>query len=291
MERISEVEELVEVLADGLRQGDVGAVLETMSPDVTMICGTDEREWWTGYDAVARAVREQLEASGGLDITTGSPRAFGDGGLSVFDDSLVLKTPDGQSFTTRLTGAARFEDGKWRIVQHTSRWAPRTRTWECQTCRSEDPRRPGQSLCSTGPVSWWSDWAPLRVRGGGSLTRRCPLAPSGTWVRGPTSQRRECASSAPVVRVDPTDAQGVFARAAGVRRFAYNPAVARITPTTPNGPRSATPRWTRPAGCVQRHGYRPGAAGRPAVWTGTAGCPQTGVRLRQATRPLPGVLT
>ena len=84
---------------------------------MTVFGGTDDGEWWRGYDEVAPAIRAQLEASGGFDVTVASPRAFGDGSLSVFEDLPVMKTPDGQSFTARLTGAARLEDGQWRIVQ------------------------------------------------------------------------------------------------------------------------------------------------------------------------------
>lgn len=118
MQRMPEVEDLVEALADGMRRGDVDAVLALVSNDVTMMSGTDESEWWTGYDAVTSALQGQLEAGGGFDITTGAPRAFGEGGLSVFDDQPVMTSPEGQSLTVRLTGAARLEDdGQWRFVQ------------------------------------------------------------------------------------------------------------------------------------------------------------------------------
>jgi len=44
------VQELVEVPAGSVLQGDVGAVLATVSPDATVMCGTNQEEWWEGHN-------------------------------------------------------------------------------------------------------------------------------------------------------------------------------------------------------------------------------------------------
>lgn len=95
MERVPEVEKLVEALVDGIRRGDATAVLEMVSPNVTVVGGTDDGEWWRG-DAVAPAIRAQLEASGGFDVTVASPQAFGDGSFCVFEDLPTMSALQGR---------------------------------------------------------------------------------------------------------------------------------------------------------------------------------------------------
>ncbi|MGH8907603.1 MAG: nuclear transport factor 2 family protein [Egibacteraceae bacterium] len=117
MERCAEIEQLTRQIYDGMRHGDPDAVLGLIADaDGIVWIGTDPKEWWTDYNALARAFHGQLEATGGFDIV-GDPRGYREGDVGWVADQASIRLPDGTEILIRLTAVAHREAGVWRFVQ------------------------------------------------------------------------------------------------------------------------------------------------------------------------------
>ena len=117
MERSDEVLTFVTGFYDLMRAGDAEGTAAIVADDCTVFVGTDADEWWDTAEATRAAFREQMEASGGSDITAGDVQAFADGDIGWFADQPVMRMPDGASVTMRMTGVAVRTDDGWKCVQ------------------------------------------------------------------------------------------------------------------------------------------------------------------------------
>lgn len=105
MERSTEVESFVGEMYALMRDGDAKGCAELLDDEVTIFIGTDADEWWDTPAASKAAFQEQLESTGGFDITAGGPIGYADEGIGD------------QRVPMRMTTVLRRADGKWRIVQ------------------------------------------------------------------------------------------------------------------------------------------------------------------------------
>jgi ketosteroid isomerase-like protein len=117
MERNAEVETTVRDLMSAMNRGDVEAFTGGLSADLTAGIGTDDEEWWEGYDATAAAVKAQLEVSGGLPFEGNEPRGYAVGEFGWFENRGTINAGKGQPVPVRMTGVLRQEDGQWRLLQ------------------------------------------------------------------------------------------------------------------------------------------------------------------------------
>jgi ketosteroid isomerase-like protein len=118
MKRYPEVEDLTRAIYDGMRRGDVPAVVATISgQDGLVWIGTDPAEWWTGHDTVAAVFRAQLDAIGSFDLVGGDPMGYGDGDVAWVADQPSVRLPDGGELPLRVTAVAHREADCWRFVQ------------------------------------------------------------------------------------------------------------------------------------------------------------------------------
>jgi hypothetical protein len=82
MQPSDEVEAVPKRMYDLMRTGDGEAAAQLIADgDGVIFVGTDADEWWSSTDAARAAFREQLEATGGLDIEPGDLRGYADGDI------------------------------------------------------------------------------------------------------------------------------------------------------------------------------------------------------------------
>jgi len=125
MQRNEEVEAVVATVLDAIRRGDAEVAATSLSSELTSTIGTDDLEWWDGYDASKKAIRAQLEASGGLPIKADEVRGYAVEGLGWFEIRGSLPVDESRSVGLRMTGVVRREPDGWRIVQmHASTGTP-----------------------------------------------------------------------------------------------------------------------------------------------------------------------
>jgi ketosteroid isomerase-like protein len=125
MERSADVEAAVADFYAVMRRGDVTAVTRLLSPDLTAVVGTDDAEWWEGYENASAAFVAQLEAAGQLGFEAGSLRGYSVGDFAWFEDRAGIGLDYGDSLPVRVTGVLHREDGTWRVVQmHVSMGTP-----------------------------------------------------------------------------------------------------------------------------------------------------------------------
>jgi ketosteroid isomerase-like protein len=115
--RSSEVESFVAEMYERMRAGDGDGAAEMVADDGVLFVGTDTEEWWETTETVRAAFREQLEATGGFDISAGDVVAFADGDVGWFGDRPTMGMPDGSSMTMRMTGVVRKAGDRWVCVQ------------------------------------------------------------------------------------------------------------------------------------------------------------------------------
>ena len=125
MQRNEEVEAFVATVLDAIRRGDADAAGASLSSELTSTIGTDELEWWDGYDASEKAFRAQLEASGGLPIQADEVRGYALEGVGWFEIRGSLPVGESGSVGLRMTGVLRQEPDGWRFLQmHASTGPP-----------------------------------------------------------------------------------------------------------------------------------------------------------------------
>jgi len=116
MQRDTGVEEAVAGLVKAMQSGDGTAARDALSRDLTAAIGTDDAEWWSGYDDSAAALAAQLDASGGLPFESGELRGYAEGDLGWFEDHGRIAI-DAGPLPVRMTGVLRREEGGWRFLQ------------------------------------------------------------------------------------------------------------------------------------------------------------------------------
>ena len=117
MERSADVASFVEEMYTRMRSGDGDAAAALVADESVLFVGTDGDEWWATPDAVKTAFREQLEATGGFDITAGDIVAYASGDIGWFGDQPTMGLPDGSTVTMRMTGVVHKRNGAWTCVQ------------------------------------------------------------------------------------------------------------------------------------------------------------------------------
>jgi len=125
MHRNAEIEDAVTQLLQALRKGDADAATTGISEELTVMIGTDDEEWWEGYDASVEAVRAQLDASGGFPIETFEVRGYALGEVGWFEVKGTIAIEAQPPFGVRMTGVLRREAGGWGVLQmHASTGTP-----------------------------------------------------------------------------------------------------------------------------------------------------------------------
>lgn len=125
MQRNAEIEALVTATIEAMRRGDADTGAAALSEDLSVIIGTDEQEWWEGYDASARAFRAQLEASGGLPLEVSQLSGYALEGVGWFEMRGSIPVEGQPPVGVRMTGVLRREPQGWRFVQmHASAGTP-----------------------------------------------------------------------------------------------------------------------------------------------------------------------
>ena len=121
MRRSAGVEAHVEQLYDVMRCGDLQMAEMLLSADLTVAIGTDEEEWDSDHASAVAGFVTQTREVGALHVQAGSPRGYSDGVFGWFEDRALVTFADGESAPLRVTGVARHENGRWRLIQvHTS---------------------------------------------------------------------------------------------------------------------------------------------------------------------------
>lgn len=117
MERSQSAEATVRRMYEAIRVGDAESVVDLVAEDGVVFVGTDADDWWRNDpDALHAAIRAQLEAADGFDITDADPVCYSDGDFAWFSDQLSIRLPDGTVVPMRQTGALRRLGSEWRIV-------------------------------------------------------------------------------------------------------------------------------------------------------------------------------
>lgn len=125
MERSQELADFYVQSIRSASQGASVAPIFSTSPD-TLVIGTDPGEQWQGADAVpavdgtAKNFREQ-----GAQFSAGDPVAWEHNGVGWVVDRPVVRFPDGQKLTFRLSSVYVREGDGWKAVhQHWSIGVP-----------------------------------------------------------------------------------------------------------------------------------------------------------------------
>ena len=116
MERSTEVESFIEEMYALMRDGDGKGCADLLHDEVTIFIGTDADEWWDTPAMSKAAFQEQLESTGGFDITAGGPVGYAEGDVGWAADQPTMRIGD-QSVPMRMTNVMRRVDGDWRVVQ------------------------------------------------------------------------------------------------------------------------------------------------------------------------------
>jgi hypothetical protein len=116
MDRSTAVESFIEEMYASMRDGDGKGCADMLDDEVTIFIGTDGDEWWDTPAASKAAFQEQLESTGGFDISAGGPVGYADGDIGWGADQPTMRIGD-QSVPMRMTAVMRRVDGNWRIVQ------------------------------------------------------------------------------------------------------------------------------------------------------------------------------
>lgn len=116
MERSTEVESFIGDMYALMRDGNGKGCAELLDDEVTIFIGTDAEEWWDTPAMSKAAFQEQLESTGGFDITAGVPIGHVEGAIGWAADQPTMTIGD-QRVPMRMTAVLRRVDGNWRIVQ------------------------------------------------------------------------------------------------------------------------------------------------------------------------------
>ncbi len=116
MERSTEVESFIEEMYALMRDGNGKGCAALLDDEVTIFVGTDADEWWDTPAVSKAAFQEQLESTGGFDITSGGPVGHAQGDIGWVADQPTMRIGD-QSVPMRMTTVLRSVNGNWRIVQ------------------------------------------------------------------------------------------------------------------------------------------------------------------------------
>jgi hypothetical protein len=116
MERSTEVESFIDEMYALMRDGNGSGCADLLDDEVTIFIGTDADEWWDTPAMSKAAFQEQLESTGGFDITAGAPVGHAVGAIGWAADRPTMRIGD-QSVPMRMTAVLRRVDGTWRIVQ------------------------------------------------------------------------------------------------------------------------------------------------------------------------------
>lgn len=116
MERSTEVESFIEEMYALMRDGNGKGCAALLDDEVTIFVGTDADEWWDTPAVSKAAFQEQLESTGGFDITSGGPVGHAQGDIGWVADQPTMRIGD-HSVPMRMTTVLRSVNGNWRIVQ------------------------------------------------------------------------------------------------------------------------------------------------------------------------------
>ena len=116
MERSTDVESFTEGMYAMMRAGDGAGAAALLDDEVTIFVGTDAEEWWDTPAVSKAAFREQLDATGGFEITAGGPVAYSDGDVGWVADQPTMRIGE-HEVPMRMTCVVRRVDGQWRVVQ------------------------------------------------------------------------------------------------------------------------------------------------------------------------------
>jgi hypothetical protein len=117
MEKSNELKNFILSGYKAMMNGDVGWWERHLSQsDGALMIGTDPDEWWSGYAAILRAIKPQVEGMAG-SIIEGDPQAYVEGTVGWYADSIEWKLPNGVVVSARVTGVCTKEDGEWKFLQ------------------------------------------------------------------------------------------------------------------------------------------------------------------------------
>ncbi len=118
MEQSTELKGLYLRICEALSSGDYSFFERCFSQkDGVLAIGTDPAEWWTGYAAITRVFKAQLEETGGFQVLADTPQAYRDGSIGWVAGRPTLELPDGTEIPLRLTAVFQKEEDDWKIVQ------------------------------------------------------------------------------------------------------------------------------------------------------------------------------
>jgi uncharacterized protein (TIGR02246 family) len=117
------VREIINRYLGAYVERNMEAMETTMAHDDTMLgIGTDENEYWQGWNAIKAAKEKQLRALTETNFRRGTTliNFSTDGNVAWFAEELMGDFCVGEEKTTchlRFTGVVEKRDGKWTIVQ------------------------------------------------------------------------------------------------------------------------------------------------------------------------------
>jgi ketosteroid isomerase-like protein len=86
--------------------------------DGALLVGTDQTEWWLGYEQITSTWGAQLrELAGRRKLEPGNPVAFRSGDVGWVADEPHFEIAGGASGSLRLTAVFQRERGGWKLVQ------------------------------------------------------------------------------------------------------------------------------------------------------------------------------
>jgi ketosteroid isomerase-like protein len=114
-----DIEQAMRRVYDAFGRADPEAYERMLSHDKDSLhIGTDQKEWWDGFEVVSRAVRAQLGEikAAGVSLVPGEQRVHAEGSVAWVVDRPSFRLPDGTEEPLRFTAVFHREDGEWKMI-------------------------------------------------------------------------------------------------------------------------------------------------------------------------------